>query len=180
MDQNTNLSGMGQDDAKRYILAHMTDLNLLKQKIKAVSADLDMWKSRVALAESKALPDLKASAEAQVSSIAANLAALGSEAQALERDIETMRSQLPGLAARERRIDPDRLEVELQMATGEFDHPGQAAVEREVKATEADDALAKLKASLGMGPAAGSEASTAKEPPAARESAEQAPKDVQE
>jgi phage shock protein A len=164
MDQNINLSGMAQDDAKRYILAHITDLNLLKQKIQTVAADLETWKSRVALAESKALPDLKASAEAQVSAIAANLAALSTEAQALERDIDAMKSQLPGLAARERRIDPDRLEVELQMATGEFDHPGQAAVEREVKATEADDALARLKASLGMAPPA----------------AEQTPKDGQE
>ncbi len=150
MDQAINLSGMGQEDARRYILAHITDLNVLKGKIKEKEAELDNWKSRSALADERGLLELKSGAEAQASLIAEELAKLQAEAAALQSDIDTMKSQLSVLGARERRIDPDQLLAELQMVTGEMENPGKADVEKDLKAVEADQALAALKASLGM------------------------------
>jgi hypothetical protein len=152
MDQNVDLRGMSPDQAKSYILAHITDLNLLKKRIDEMRADLESWKSRAALASSRGIADLAAAADAQAAKIAEALAPLLSEAEALAHDIETMKSQIPGLAARMRSVDPDLLLANLQMATGEMDDPGLAGVERGLKDAQADQSLAELKRNLGMEP----------------------------
>lgn len=152
MDKNINLAGMAPEDAKRYVAAHITDLLLLRKRIEERKAELDSWKARADLAASKGIADLAAGAQEQAARIAEALAPLVAEAQALDRDIETMKSQLPGLAARERRIDPDQLLAILQMTTGEFDDPGRAALDKGVKDAQADQDLARLKGELGMEP----------------------------
>lgn len=152
MDQNISLTGMSPQEAKSYILAHITDLNLLKKRIEEMQADLESWRSRAALAASKGIADLAATAEAQAARVAETLAPLLAEAQALKRDIETMKEQLPGLAARERSIDPDQLLANLQMASGEMDDPDGPRLEKSFKEAEADQSLADLKRSLGMQP----------------------------
>lgn len=160
MDKNVDLAGMAPDAAKGYIAAHITDLHLLKKRIEERKAELDSWKSRAELAASKGVQDLEAAARAQAEKLAEALAPLLAEAQALGRDIETMKAQLPGLAARERRVDPDLLLAELQMATGEFDHPGQAELAKGLKDAQADQDLAKLKGELGGAPGGGDETAT--------------------
>lgn len=152
MDQNVNLTGMSPEEAKRYILAHITDSNLLKKRIEEMKADLDSWKARASLAASKGIADLAAAAEAQAARVAETLAPLLAEAEGLKRDIETMKEQLPGLAARERSIDPDQLLANLQMASGEMDDPDRPRLEKSFKDAEADQSLAELKRSLGMQP----------------------------
>jgi hypothetical protein len=60
----------------------------------------------------------------------------------LKSQIETMRSQLPGLAARERSIDPDLLEQELLISRGYL--PGdevKAETDRRVRDLEKNAAL---------------------------------------
>jgi hypothetical protein len=73
----------------------------------------------------------------------------------LKIQIETMQKQLPGLAARERTIDPDLLEQNLLMAAGYL--PGEdekAEADRRFKVMEqdisADADLATLKAKMGL------------------------------
>lgn len=150
MDQFVDLRGMSPEQAKAYIIAHITDLNLLKKRIEEMRADLDSWKSRAALASSRGIADLSAAAEAQAAKLAEALAPLLSEAEALKRDIETMKSQVPGLAARMRSVDPDLLLANLQMVTGESDDPERAGLEKGIKDAQADQSLAELKRSLGM------------------------------
>ena len=159
MDQNIDLRGMSPEQAKSYILAHITDFNMLKKRIEETQADLDSWKSRASLAASRGIADLAAAADAQAAKVAEALASLESEAEALKRDIETMKSQIPGLAARMRSIDPDLLLATLQMVTGETDDPGRAGLEKGLKDAQADQSLAELKRSLGM------EAPAAPQPP---------------
>jgi hypothetical protein len=84
---------------------------------------------------------------------------LAAEAAGLRESIERMRRQLPGLAARQRSIDPDLLEQEMLIALGR--NPGDEAavgLERKMAGLEktagAADALAALKAKMGLAPAA--------------------------
>jgi len=61
-----------------------------------------------------------------------------------------MRRQLPGLAARERSIDPDLLEQELLMALGQTGEEAgtERAFQKLEKEKSADEALDALKARM--------------------------------
>jgi phage shock protein A len=152
MDQWTNLAGMPPDEAKRYVLAHITDLNLLKKQIDEAKAEAATWESRAALAAAKGMAELQSQAQAQLESANAKIQSLEAEAAALASDIARMKEQIPGLEARVRSVDPDVLLAGLQMVTGEMDDPGKARLESDVKSVQADDALAALKARLGLRP----------------------------
>jgi hypothetical protein len=152
MDQWTDLRGMAPEAAKEYILAHITDLKLLEQKVAEAEVEAKTWEDRAKLAQEKGLVELLGPAQARAAETRAKADALKAEALALKADIERMREQVPGLQARVRSVDPDVLLANLQMVTGEMEHPGAAKVEEGVKAVQADDALAALKASLGMAP----------------------------
>ncbi len=152
MEDWTNLRGMSPGSAKEYILAHMTDLNLLKMRVKEADADAASWEQRASLARGKGLDELASQADARFQEARAKANALKMEAIALADDIKRMHDQVPGLEARVRSIDPDALLAELQLVTGEMDNPGVAKLEAEVKSAQADEALAALKASLGMAP----------------------------
>jgi chromosome segregation ATPase len=143
---------MPPEEAKRYVLAHMTDLKLLQQRLSEADTEAASWEARVKLAQAKGMADLEAEAAGRAAAAREKAASLRAEADALARDIERMREQIPGLEARVRSVDPDVLLAGLQMVTGEMEHPGEARLDAQVKATEADEALAALKASLGMAP----------------------------
>ena len=78
------------------------------------------------------------------------MAGLREEEISLKNGIADMRRQLPGLAARERSVDPDLLEQELLMALGQTEE--EAATERAFKKLEkenaADAALEALKSKM--------------------------------
>jgi hypothetical protein len=64
-----------------------------------------------------------------------------------------MRTQLPGLAARERSIDPDLLEQELLISAGHLPGDGEKVKNERIlrelqKDNDAETALAKLKAKM--------------------------------
>jgi capsule polysaccharide export protein KpsE/RkpR len=84
-----------------------------------------------------------------VDKLQAELDALAGEIAELKAQIQRMREQLPGLAARERSVDPDLLEQELRIALGE-DLAGddKADLDRRFEAAEADAALEALKAKM--------------------------------
>ncbi|MCA1949952.1 MAG: chromosome partitioning protein [Treponema sp.] len=149
-----DLLGMSPEDAKAYIVAHLATLKLTEKKRAELEAELEKWKSRVELARSKGAEDLAQEAEKAAERIRADLTAIQNEEAELKLQIESMRRQLPGLAARQRTVDPDLLEQELLIATGRL--PGdEAAAETErnlaklEKEAQAAAALAELKAKLG-------------------------------
>ncbi len=152
-----DLSGMSFVEAKAYVAAHITSLSLTRKRIGDLDADVSKWEARVQLARAHGDPALERAAEAELDRIKTARANLAAEAQDLEESVQRMRRALPGTAARERTVDPDLLEQELLIAAGHL--PGEedeVAAERKLDELESaqsvDDALAALKAKMGIDP----------------------------
>ena len=145
-----NLAGMSAAAAKEFILAYIATLKLTEKEIQSLEAEKAKWKSRVELARSHSRGDLLAEAEKEAERAESRLAVLREEERDLKERITAMQRQLPGLAARERSIDPDLLEQDLLMAAGLTQE--QARTERAFrkleKECEADAALEALKAKM--------------------------------
>jgi phage shock protein A len=151
-----NLMGMDAAGAKEYIYHHIITRKLTEKKLEEAEGELAKWKGRADLIRSRveeavSLEALSLEAEKKVRQWEAERDTLAGEVKALSDEITRLRRQLPGLAARERSIDPDLLEQELLMALGHT--PGEA--EEEVRKTEkefeqltADTALEALKEKL--------------------------------
>ncbi|MDR1955917.1 MAG: chromosome partitioning protein [Treponema sp.] len=151
-----DLSGMGVREAKEYMVQHIASLTMTEKRYAEIEADLAKWNSRIALARSRGAAELAQEAEKEAERLTARHTALAGEIAEMKAQLETMGRQLPGLAARERTIDPDLLEQELLMASGYL--PGseaKAAEDRAVQAQEKDAAasaaLEALKAQMGLG-----------------------------
>jgi phage shock protein A len=144
-----DLSGMGAADAKEYIFHYITTLKLTEKKHGELNGEYEKWIARVNLAKSRGAEDLAVAAQGEADKIQVERDAIEAEIAALKAQIQRMRGQLPGLAARERSIDPDLLEQELLMALGYT--PGEEnkpELERQFKKAEADAAQEALKAKL--------------------------------
>lgn len=151
-----NLYGMTPAAAREYVTAHVATKLLNEKKLAELDAALKKWTERAALASGKGMADLAAAAEAEAARAGAERDRLAAETRELEAQIESMRRQLPGLAARERSVDPDLLEQELLIAAGRTpgDDAEASAADAAVKFAElekhaaADEQLAALKARL--------------------------------
>jgi phage shock protein A len=144
-----DLRGMGVADAKDYIFHHITTLKLTEKKHGELNGEYEKWLSRVNLARSGGKEDLALSAQGEAEKLQAERDALAAEIADLKARIQHMRDQLPGLAARERSIDPDLLEQELLIALGGAPgDDGKADLDRQFEAAETDAALEALKAKL--------------------------------
>ena len=145
-----SLTGMSAADAKEYILAFITTLKLTEREIRSLEDEAAKWKNRADLARSRGITDLLTEAEKEAEKINIKIAGLRIEEQKLKTDIETMRRQLPGLAARERSIDPDVLEQELLLALGQTGEETQTdrAFRKLEKDSAADAALETLKSRM--------------------------------
>ena len=152
MENPLSLSGMNAAEAKEYIFSFISTLKLTEKEIHSLEAEAAKWKGRIELARSRTMPDLAAEAEKEAEKINAKLANLLEEERELKDQIDSMRRQLPGLAARERSVDPDLLEQELLMALGRSGEAESAETERAFKKLEkedsADAALEALKAKM--------------------------------
>ncbi|MDR2053769.1 MAG: chromosome partitioning protein [Treponema sp.] len=152
-----DLRGMNPADAKEYIFHFIATLKLTEKNRAGLEAELEKWRGRVDLARGKGAEDLAAEARRETERIQGKLDSLAAEEAALKTQIETMRRQLPALAARERSIDPDLLEQELNIALGKDladSGPAGPALERQFESMNADAALEALKAKMGLaGPA---------------------------
>ncbi|HCM26775.1 MAG: hypothetical protein A2Z99_16895 [Treponema sp. GWB1_62_6] len=155
-----DLTGMESSAAREYIAAHIATAKLTEKRLAELDAELAKWRSRAELARSKGAEDLALAADTEAARIQTDRDRISAEAAELKAQIERMRGQLGGLAARERTIDPDLLEQELHMAAGGTPgEPNPVATERKFaemeKAAAADDALAALKAKLAGDTGAG-------------------------
>jgi phage shock protein A len=145
-----DLTGMSAAEAKDYLLNLITTIKLSEKELSSLMEETAKWKSRVELARSKGMDDILAEAEREIERITIRMVSLGEEITSYKNGVETIRRQLPGLAARERSIDPDLLEQELLMALGQTEE--EAATEKAFKKLEkensADSALEALKAKM--------------------------------
>jgi phage shock protein A len=141
-----NLRGMGAAEAKEYIFHYITTLKLTEKAHGELIGEHEKWLSRVKLARSGGKEDLALAAQAEADKLQARRDALAAEIAELKAQIQRMRDQLPGLAARERSVDPDLLEQELVIALGGSPgDEGKADLDRQFEAAEADAALEALK-----------------------------------
>lgn len=149
MKQNLDdIREMPVKEAREYILNFITTQKLNEKKLLALKTEQEKWINRVRLAQNSGAADLKDRAAAACQDIENQIQSLEAENTELKAQIKSMIGQLPGLAARERSIDPDALEQELLLAAGFM--PGEALPEeRKFAALEqeeaAESALLKLK-----------------------------------
>jgi phage shock protein A len=150
------LAGLDLESAREYVFAYAVDVKRLDKEIAAARSELELWKGRAALAQSKAMADLAQAAESRRAETEPKLSALESERAGLAAKLSRLREQLPMIRARERSIDPDRLLAELQLMTGELlgnAEEGAAATDKAFAELEAEQAaessLAELKRRSG-------------------------------
>ena len=146
----TNLTGMSAAAAKEYIFGFIATLKLTEKEILTVKDEKVKWDNRIELARSKGTGDLLAEAEKEAELVNTRLAGLLEEEQNLKESIVSMRRQIPGLAARERSIDPDLLEQELLAALGRTGEEADTdmAFKNLEKEASAEAALEALKSKM--------------------------------
>jgi len=150
------LSRLDYDGAMNLLFAYTTDIKRADKEIEALQKEIALWTSRVSLAEGKGLTELVAGARAQLGQLEAKVADIHASRAEMERDAGRIKEALPGIKARERSIDPDLLQAELSMMTGEALDPEKAKLDRELDALSKTDAsadpLAALKRKMGLAP----------------------------
>jgi chromosome segregation ATPase len=110
--------GMSPEAAKEYILRVKTQIKLTERQIASIKEEITKWEGRITLAESKGAGDLKEAAEAESAKARKKLHALETENGEYRAEAEKLLRSLPGIAARQRSIDPDLLEQELNILLG--------------------------------------------------------------
>jgi phage shock protein A len=148
-----DLRGMTPADAKEYVFRFIAALKLTEKNRAGLEAEREKWRKREELARNKGAEDLAVEARRETERIQGKLDSLSAEEAELKARIETMRRQLPALAARERSVDPDLLEQELNIALGKdlaAGNPAAPALDRQFESINADAALEALKAKMGL------------------------------
>jgi phage shock protein A len=154
MEQSpSNIRGMPVNQAREYILSFITTQKVNEKKLLALKNELEKWKNRILLARNSGGDHLTTQASAACQDIENQIRSLEVENTELNVQIKSMIGQLPGLAARERSIDPDLLEQELLLAAGFT--PGESLPEkREFAALEQEQtveaALLELKQKMRL------------------------------
>jgi hypothetical protein len=149
------LSRLDYQGAMDLLFAYTTDVKRHEKDIAAFDKEIELWSSRVKLAEAKAMPDLAEAARRQLGQITEKRDSVEASRIELARDVQRLKEALPGIKAKERSIDPDQLLAELSMLTGEAMDPEKAKIDRELSAlssSPSEDTLAALKRKMGLGP----------------------------
>jgi predicted RNase H-like nuclease (RuvC/YqgF family) len=152
-----DLRGMNPADAKEYVFRFIAALKLTEKSRAEFEAEQEKWQKREELARNKGAEDLAVEARRETERIQGKIDSLAAEEAELKAQIETMRKQLPALAARERSIDPDLLEQELNIVLGKdlaAGDPSAPTLDRRFESVNADAALEALKAKMGLAGAA--------------------------
>jgi chromosome segregation ATPase len=159
------LSRLDYDGAMNLLFAYTTDIKRHDKDIEALNKDIALWSSRVSLAEGRGLAELAAGARTQLAQLETKRGEIQASRAELERDASRIKEALPGIKAKERSVDPDMLQAELSMMTGELLDPEKARLDRELdalsKAGSAADPLEALKRKMGL--AGGNEGGTSEQ-----------------
>lgn len=147
------LSRLDYDAAQALLIAYATDIKRYEKDLRTLDEQTALWNGRVKLAQEKGLADLAAQAQAQVQSLTEKRNELAASKAQLESDLQRIKEELPELKAKRRSIDPDALQAQLSMLTGEALEPEKAKAEKELKGLEQnsgiDAALEALKKKMG-------------------------------
>lgn len=147
------LSKLDYDGAQALLIAYATDIKRHEKDLQALDEQIALWSSRIKLAQDKGMADLSNQAQAQYQGLVEKRKEIADSKAELESDLERIKEKLPELKAKRRSIDPDALQAQLAMLTGEALEPEKAKSEKELKgleqAADLDAALAALKKRMG-------------------------------
>jgi len=147
MEENLyDISGLDPQSSREQIRQVLISLKTTQQQRKEKEKDLALWTHRVELAQKAGKPELAQEAQNKAQDLQNQIQGLLGEEKELEKGIDIMKGQLPGLDAQgELTIDPEALLAQLENLTGPSDSPAEA-----LKDTEAEAALAELKKKMGL------------------------------
>jgi len=155
---DTDLRGLSAEDAKAYALEFLSALKGLERELATIGTEAGVWAKRTELAAAKGAAELEAAARARLGELDSRRSALELERAELEAKVRRLKERLPMAGAAERSVDPDLLLAELRTAAGldpddrqAGDAPEGAALDRNIAALGADDALAALKKKMQEG-----------------------------
>jgi phage shock protein A len=138
---DTDLEGLGPDEAFAYVLAFITTLKQTEKALAAAVQESDLWMRRVTLARSKGDEALAAQAQARQSEAVAKQAALESELAGLRAKVSVLKEKLARIRTMGvKMVDADLLLAQLEMVTGKRDE-----LAHRMKQEEANAALDELK-----------------------------------
>ena len=151
MDQNDlpppqplfDLTGMGPEDAKDYVLSLTAHLKQTEAALKSADDEVALWDKRVSLAHQAGQPELEAEATVQHEQAKARKTALELEVQDFRLGLDKVKKQLQLLPLTQRSVNTDLLQENLTKLAGPLD-----SVTPTAKQMEAEDALAALKRKL--------------------------------
>lgn len=139
--QDTDLEGLGPQEAREYVLAFLTTLKQTEKDVARIREELELWNRRIGLAEGKGDAALAAAARARAEELKAKNAGLEAEILDLRAKVGVLKQKLMSLQATGGRlVDTDLLLAQLQMLVGEKD-----TLSETFKKETADADLAALK-----------------------------------
>ncbi|MCX8014280.1 MAG: hypothetical protein N3A02_08340 [Rectinema sp.] len=150
------LAQLDYERASDMLLAYATDAKKYEMDIVSLRAQAADWISKAQRAREGGFENLAAQAEQEAAACTTKALELEHELAGIRRDIEDLRTALPVLKAKQRRVDPDLLLAELTMLIGRDEHGTAPAAPSEKPGSDAhpssdlDDALTALKKKMGM------------------------------
>jgi phage shock protein A len=142
---DTDLEGLGPQEAAEYVLAFITTLKQTEKARAASEEDVALWTRRVELARSKGDEALASQAQARREDSAAKRAQLDAELSDLKGKVAILKEKLTRLRMTGgKSVDTDLLLAQLEMAVGKKDE-----LSKTFKEEESNAALDELKKKMG-------------------------------
>ena len=139
--RDTEIDFMDFESAREYVVAFITSLKKTQKQRAVAEEELEHWRGRIKLADSRGEPVLKRGAEQRVSELAAHCQQLLQEEVDLKRKVDVLKEKLKATKIRSSlRVDADALLAQMQMLVGEPDH-----LKDNLRKEEAEQALQALK-----------------------------------
>ncbi len=142
---DTDIEGLGPQEASDYVLAFITTLKRTEKALSASEEEVSLWTRRVALARSSGNEALAVQAEQRLTEETGKKAALEAELADLKAKVAVLKDKLVRLRmSGGRLVDTDLLLAQLEMVVGKKDD-----LSRLMKEEESKQALDELKKKMG-------------------------------
>lgn len=142
--QETNLNGFNSESAKEYVLLYIKTLKKTDAEIAKATEELEKWKNRARLANTKGKLDLLQIADEKIKEVRERLTGLNAEREDLKYKVAILKQNLKkNKLDSQYSIDARKLLAEFQMLLGEED-----TTVNELKKLEIENNLDTLKEKL--------------------------------
>ena len=142
---DTDISGLGPEQASEYVLAFITTLKQTEKALASAQEEASLWTRRVALAAEKGDQLLTVQAQQRLAEANANKTRLEAEIADLKAKVAVLKEKLARLRMTGGRlVDADLLLAKLEMVVGKKDELSETMKQEETRA-----ALDELKKKMG-------------------------------